>query len=71
MDNLTEHATLAAAALRERYEKNVEEIDAERKPGHCLVETVNAAEVEQWAADQIKFIKETAYKMRPPDANGR
>ena len=71
LDNLAERARLAAAALRERYEKNVRDTDAEGRPGQCLVETVNVAEVEKWAADQIKFIQETLYEMRPLDANGK
>lgn len=71
LDSLAERARLAAAALRERYEKNIKDTDAEGKPGQCLVETVNVAEVEKWAADQIKFIQETVYEMRPLDANGR
>ncbi|KAL1880106.1 hypothetical protein Daus18300_001469 [Diaporthe australafricana] len=39
LDNLAERARLAAATLRERYEKNIKETDVEGKPGQCRVET--------------------------------
>ncbi|KAH8768866.1 hypothetical protein F5883DRAFT_417480 [Diaporthe sp. PMI_573] len=71
LDNLAERSRAASAALRERYEKNIKDTDAEGKSGQCLVETVNVAGFEKWAADQIKFIQETIYEMRPLDSNGR
>jgi hypothetical protein len=71
LDNLAERCRLAASILRERYEQNVKESDPEGKPGQCLVETVNVAEVEKWAEAQIKFIQDTVHEMRPLDANGK
>ena len=58
-------ASLTADALRKRYEENVKTSDAEGKGGLCRVETVNEEEVEAWAVEQIKYIKQTLYEMRP------
>lgn len=65
LDVLAQRARLTADALRKRYEENVKASDAEGKPGMCLVETVNVKEVEAWAEEQIKYIKQTLYEMRP------
>ncbi|CAM1508393.1 Fc.00g052410.m01.CDS01 [Cosmosporella sp. VM-42] len=65
LDVLAQRARLTADALRKRYEENVKTSDPERKAGLCRVETVSVAEVEQWANEQIKYIQETLYEMRP------
>ncbi|KAF2108028.1 hypothetical protein BDV96DRAFT_556853 [Lophiotrema nucula] len=71
LDVLAERARIAAAALRDRYDKNVKESDKEGKQGLCRVETVDVVEVEGWAEEQIKYIQQTLHEMRPLDANGR
>lgn len=71
LDVLAERARIAATALRERYAKAIEESGAEGKPGDCRVETVNVAEVEKWANEQILYIQQTLHEMRPLDENGR
>lgn len=62
---LSERARIAAEALKQRYEKNVQETDPEGKPGMCLAETVNVEEVEKWVNEQINYMKQTLYEMRP------
>lgn len=71
LDVLAERARIAAQALREKYEQNVQESDKEGKSGLCRVETVNIAEIEKWANDQIAYIQQTLHEMRPLDENGR
>ncbi|KAH8807708.1 hypothetical protein F5884DRAFT_752290 [Xylogone sp. PMI_703] len=65
LEVLQERARLAVEDLRKRYDENVKKSDPEGKPGSCRVETVNVAEVETWANDQIKYIQQTLYEMRP------
>ncbi|KAL4788941.1 hypothetical protein BDV19DRAFT_383512 [Aspergillus venezuelensis] len=65
LDVLAERARIAAAALRKRYNENVQASDPEGKSGLCLVETVNVAEMKEWAKDQIAYIQQTLYEMRP------
>lgn len=67
LDVLAQRAQIAADALRERYAANVRKSDPEGKPGLCRVDTVDVAEVEKWAEEQIKYIKNTLYEMRPLD----
>jgi hypothetical protein len=70
LDVLAQRARMTADALRERYEENVRNMDPEGKAGLCRVETVNVAEVEKWANEQMKYIQETLHEMRPLE-NGR
>lgn len=65
LDVLAERARSAAQNLRDRYEENVRKSDPEGKAGLCRVETVNVPEVEKWAHEQIKYIEETLFEMRP------
>ncbi|KAL2009229.1 hypothetical protein VTN00DRAFT_7423 [Thermoascus crustaceus] len=65
LDVLAERARIAAEALRERYEENVKKTDKEGKKGLCRVETVNVAKMEKWANEQITYLNQTLYEMRP------
>lgn len=65
LDVLAERARIAAEALREKYEENIKKTDKEGKKGLCRVETVNVAEMEKWANEQITYLKQTLYEMRP------
>ncbi|KAL2219066.1 hypothetical protein M432DRAFT_638677 [Thermoascus aurantiacus ATCC 26904] len=65
LEVLAERARIAVEALRKKYEENVKKTDEEGKKGLCRVETVNVAEMEKWANEQINYIKQTLYKMRP------
>lgn len=62
---LEARARIAADALRKRYEENVKSSDKEGKGGMCRVETVNYEEVDKWAQEQITYIQQTMYEMRP------
>ncbi|RFU28665.1 hypothetical protein B7463_g7685, partial [Scytalidium lignicola] len=62
---LAERARLALDDLRKRYDENVKNSDPKGKAGLCRVETVNVADVEKWANEQIKYIQQTLYEMRP------
>ena len=70
LDVISQRARIAAEALREKYAKNVEESDPERKPGSCRVETVNTEEVQKWSNEMIKYIQDTMYEMRPLEQIG-
>lgn len=65
LDVLAERARLAADALRSRYAQNVEQSDTEGKHGLCRVDTVDVAEVENWVAEQTKYMQQTLHEMRP------
>ncbi|CAG9952786.1 unnamed protein product [Clonostachys rosea f. rosea IK726] len=65
LDVLAQRCQLTAQALREKYLENVEKHDPEGKSGMCRVETVNVPDMEKWAEEMIKYIKETMYEMRP------
>ncbi|KAL2863190.1 uncharacterized protein BJX67DRAFT_374752 [Aspergillus lucknowensis] len=65
LDVLAERARIAADALRKRYEENVKNSDPEGKSGLCRVETVSVAETRKWADEQITYIQQTLYEMRP------
>ncbi|OAQ83850.1 2OG-Fe(II) oxygenase superfamily domain-containing protein [Purpureocillium lilacinum] len=71
LDVLAQRARITADALRRRYDENVKANDPEGKKGMCLVETVNVGEVEAWAEEQIKYIRETLHEMRPLDKSGK
>ncbi|KAF2166798.1 hypothetical protein M409DRAFT_22852 [Zasmidium cellare ATCC 36951] len=69
---LEQRVQLARKALESRYAKNVQESDPEGKLGLCKVETVDIAAFEQWALEQIKYLEQTGYEMRPLESkNGR
>jgi hypothetical protein len=65
LDVLAERARIAADALRKRYEENIKSSDKDGKGGMCRIETVNVKEVEKWANEQITYIQQTLYEMRP------
>ncbi|KAF2097587.1 hypothetical protein NA57DRAFT_58163 [Rhizodiscina lignyota] len=69
LDVLAARAQIAADELRKRYEENVKNTDNGKK-GLCRVETVNVAEVEKWANEQIEYIQKTMYEMRPLEVRG-
>lgn len=65
LDVLAERARLTAQDLRERYKKNVRMSDEETKGGMCRMETVDVPKMQTWADEQIKYIQQTLYEMRP------
>lgn len=65
LDVLAERARIAAETLRKRYEENVKQSDPEGKKGLCRVETVDVAAMHKWADEQIAYIQQTMYEMRP------
>lgn len=64
LDVLAQRAQIAAEELRKKYNKNVQETD-NGQHGLCRVQTVDVKEVEEWAKQQIKYLQETLYEMRP------
>ncbi|CRG87575.1 hypothetical protein PISL3812_04593 [Talaromyces islandicus] len=65
LDVLAKRASILADTLREKYAENVKRTDNEGKPGMCRVETVCFEEMKAWAEDQIKYLQQTVYEMRP------
>ncbi|CAG8908091.1 unnamed protein product [Penicillium egyptiacum] len=65
LDVLAERARIVADALRKRYKENVKNSDPEGKSGLCRAETVNVADMRKWADEQIRYIQQTLYEMRP------
>lgn len=69
---LEQRAQLARKGLERRYERNVQESDSEGKLGLCKVETVDTAAFQKWALEQIRYLEQTVYEMRPLETkNGR
>ncbi|KAL4870594.1 hypothetical protein BDV12DRAFT_184406 [Aspergillus spectabilis] len=65
LDVLAERAGIAADALRKRYEENMKNSDWEGQSGLCSLETVNVADIQKWADEQIVYIQQTVHEMRP------
>lgn len=65
LDVLAQRAQIAADALRKRYDENVARTDPEGKKGLCRVETVDVAEVERWIKEQVRYMEQRLYEMRP------
>ena len=65
LDVLAERARITAEALRRRYEDNVKQSDPEGKKGLCRIETVDVSAMQKWADEQIAYIQQTMYEMRP------
>ncbi len=65
LDVLAERARITAEALRRRYEDNVKQSDPEGKKGLCRIETVDISAMQKWADEQIAYIQQTMYEMRP------
>jgi hypothetical protein len=72
LEVLAQRALAAKKALEDRYEKNVRESDPEGRPGLCRKETVDVEEVNKWGEEQINYIRQTLWEMRPLEGkNGR
>lgn len=67
LDMLATRTNIMATALRKRYAENVKRSDEEAQPGMCRVETVNFDEMRGWVEEQIKYLQQTMYEMRPVD----
>ncbi len=65
LEVMAQRAKIAAAALKQKYAKNVAESDPEGRAGFCRVETVNPEEMQKWFAEMIKYVQDTAHEMRP------
>ncbi|KAH8897308.1 hypothetical protein GQ53DRAFT_638505 [Thozetella sp. PMI_491] len=65
LDNLAKRASILAEALRQKYAENVKQSDGRNLPGMCHVETVNYDEMKTWVEEQMKYLQQTIYEMRP------
>lgn len=65
LDVLAARATVTAEEIRKKYEENVKKSANDGKKGLCRVETVNVAEFEKWAEQQMSYLQETLHEMRP------
>jgi hypothetical protein len=66
---LSERFKYEADALQKRYEDAVRENDPEGKPGYCRAETVNVEELTGWMEDQMRYMRQTLFEMRPVTAD--
>ncbi|KAL2783586.1 hypothetical protein BJX66DRAFT_349303 [Aspergillus keveii] len=67
LDVLAARARIAADALRKQYDENVQSSDPEGQSGLCRVDTVDYAAMQKWANEQLEYIQQTLYEMRPLD----
>ncbi|CAM1509679.1 Fc.00g000140.m01.CDS01 [Cosmosporella sp. VM-42] len=65
LDNLAKRASIISNKLKEEYAQNVKKSDDEAKAGMCRVETVNYEDMKKWAEEQINYLQQTIYEMRP------
>lgn len=66
---LSERFRLEAEELQERYERTVAKTDKDGLPGDCRAETVNLDHLTGWMDEQISYMKQTLFEMRPVTAD--
>ncbi|GAD98222.1 hypothetical protein NECHADRAFT_17752 [Paecilomyces variotii No. 5] len=65
---LSERFQHEADHLRRRYADAVRRTDPDGLPGHCLEETVNLDYMKSWMEEQIWYMRQTLFEMRPVTA---
>ncbi|KAJ9299615.1 hypothetical protein DTO271G3_2499 [Paecilomyces variotii] len=65
---LSERFQHEADQLRTRYMDAVRRTDPEGLPGHCLEETVDLQYMKTWMEEQMRYMRQTLFEMRPVTA---
>ncbi|KAJ9228278.1 hypothetical protein DTO271D3_5660 [Paecilomyces variotii] len=66
---LSERFQHEADQLRTRYADAVRRTDPEGFPGHCLEETVDLQYMKTWMEEQMRYMRQTLFEMRPVTAD--
>lgn len=66
---LSERFQHEADQLRTRYADAVRRTDPEGLPGHCLEETVDLQYMKTWMEEQMRYMRQTLFEMRPVTAD--
>jgi hypothetical protein len=66
---LSERFRHEADNLKERYAHSVQASDPEGRPGHCRTETVDVGKLTRWMEEQMKYMRQTLFEMRPLTVN--
>lgn len=66
---LSERFKYEADSLEQRYEDAVRTQEPECRPGYCRKETVDVEKLTQWMEDQMRYMRQTLFEMRPVTAD--
>lgn len=66
---LSERFRHEADALEQRYKDAVQVDDPEGKMGYCRKETVDVEALTRWMDDQMRYMRQTLFEMRPVTAD--
>lgn len=58
-----------ADVLEGKYNDAVKLGDSERRPGYCRTETVDLEALTKWMDDQMRYMRQTLFEMRPVTAD--
>jgi len=65
---LSERFQHEAELLDRKYGEAVERSDSAGRPGHCSEAIVDLEKLTKWMDDQMRYMKQTVYEMRPVTA---
>jgi hypothetical protein len=65
---LSERFKHEADSLEDRYRRAVQKCDPEGRPGHCTTETVDIEALTRWMDEQMRYMRQTLFEMRPVTA---
>lgn len=65
---LSERFRHEADALEQRYKDAVRTDDQEGRLGYCRTETVDVEALTRWMDDQMRYMRQTLFEMRPVTA---
>lgn len=66
---LGERFVSQADSLEQRYKDAVSTQGPECRPGYCRKETVDVEQLTQWMEDQMRYMRQTLFEMRPVTAD--
>lgn len=65
---LSERFKHEANSLEDCYRRAVQKCDPEGRPGHCTIETVDVEALTRWMDEQMRYMRQTLFEMRPVTA---
>jgi len=65
---LSERFKHEAEMLDQKYAEAVTRTDSAGRPGHCSEAVVELEKLTKWIDDQMRYMKQTIYEMRPVTA---
>ena len=65
---LSERFKHEAKTLEDSYSSAVQKCDSEGRSGHCTIETVDVEALTRWMEEQMRYMRQTLFEMRPVTA---